>query len=289
MKGQIAFGGACLSGEAGGYGFGAIKEGKELIDYALELGITVFDTAPVYGLGESEKVLGKELKSKRESVQIISKSGVSWHSSGRINMTNNPRVTLQMLEASLKRLDTDYIDIYMIHWPDDKVDIRYPLEVLAAAQLQGKIKSIGLCNTHQVDLALARELVKIDYLQSEFNLFNNGLEKVDCAEALTMGWGTLDKGILAGSVTRDRSFEKSDARSWAPWWKKSNWKKKVDFVEKLNFDVFETAIAYSLEHLDYTLIGSKSVEQLKKCFDVSKRILDKEQLASRYDQFKSFS
>lgn len=289
MKGQLAFGGASLSGKGGGYGFGTIADPIELVQFAYESGITCFDTAPIYGFGESETVLGKSINGFREKVQIVSKSGITWHENGRVNPTNDPGVTQSMLEDSLRRLNTDYIDVYMIHWPDPRVDIRYPLEVLAKAQVEGKIKNLGLCNTNPYDLKLASEVAKIDYLQSEFNLFNDGFAELEIRDEILMGWGTLDKGILAGTVKKDRQFTKEDARSWAPWWKKSKWKEKVNFVQGLNFNVYETALNYSLRTCDLTLVGAKSINQLENCLDVIKSPITEEQLNERYERFKSFS
>src|SRR5690606_12662881 len=100
-------------------------------------------TAPIYGFGLSEERFGAYLP---KEAFIISKSGVDWHANKRVNMTNDPFVTERMLNESLKRLKRDSIDLYMIHWPDSRVDIRLPLEVLARAQKAGKIKYIGLCN-----------------------------------------------------------------------------------------------------------------------------------------------
>ncbi len=151
-------------------------------------------------------------------------------------MSNDPKTALSMLDKSLKSFGSDYIDIYLVHWPDKNVDVRAPLEVLYSAKEKGKILHLGLCNTNAEDLRKAKEAAPIEVVQMEANLFNQSSFK-DLASEITeevykMGWGTYDKGVLAGSVTKDRRFDKSDCRSWAPWWKKSNWKKKVDFVEK---------------------------------------------------------
>ena len=290
------FGGAALSSVGKGYGFGEVNDlqAQELVECALDCGINLFDTAPIYGFGLSEKRLGRFLHSKRDSVYLISKSGVSWHDSGRVNMTNDPKVTKSMLEDSLRRLSTDYIDIYMVHWPDANVDIRRTVEVLAKAQLERKIKYIGLCNTNDDEILKASEICSIDFIQSEFNLFNNGFEAVKSLEnRFSMGWGTLDKGILAGHLTTDTIFESSDARSWAPWWKKSNWKEKVKVVEQYSLakDVLpikQLAIMYSQKSLNGSICGAKSAKQLKELLNlVDVESFDGELLNNSLKKFNS--
>ena len=202
---RISFGGASLSGEGAGYGFGNISsnESIDLLHKSIDFGINIIDTAPIYGFGESEIRIGKAIKDRREKVSIISKSGVTWHENMRVDMTNNPKVALFQLEESLRRLNTDYIDIYMVHWPDKNIDLLETLEVYITAQKAGKIKHIGLCNTTNAEIIKAKEVCNIDVLQSEVNLFNNHISNLDNSQdAVTMSWGTFDKGIITGSVTR---------------------------------------------------------------------------------------
>ncbi len=280
---KIIFGGASLSSVGGGYGMGEIDNPRGLIEAALDQGIKLFDTAPIYGFNQSEQTLGQNLSSDiRESVKIISKAGVSWHDNKRVNLSNDPKVIQSMLEESLNNLDTDYIDIYMTHWPDAKVDIRRPLEVLKKAQDQGKIMSIGMCNTNSEDLLKAKEVCDIEYIQSECNLFQNKFESLakdlKSSNIKTMGWGTFDKGILAGTVKTDRKFDKYDCRSWASWWKKSNWKEKVKLADKINREtngeLFNCALQYSLSHSHYSICGFKSVEQLMQTVECAKDEID---------------
>jgi aryl-alcohol dehydrogenase-like predicted oxidoreductase len=269
----ITFGGASLSGEGGGYGFGEMseKDAETLIKSALEAGISIFDTAPIYGFGLSEERLGRYLPA---DAMVISKSGVDWHSTKRVNMSNSPEITSRMLHESLRRLKRDMIDIYMIHWPDPKIDIRTPLEVLKKAQDEGKIRWIGLCNTNLTDLKKAWEICDIKVLQSELNLFNQ--KAFDDLGDLwkdkwTMGWGTFDKGILSGRVTAKRKFTKEDARSWAPWWNKKEVQKKIERTNELrlilgdyNISLPEFCIHYNLYYygISSTLVGFKSVSDV---------------------------
>ncbi len=265
----ITFGGASISGEGGGYGFGAMNEGEaeRLLKVAWDQGINLFDTAPIYGFGLSEERLGKYLP---KEAMVISKSGVDWHETKRVNMTNSPVHTERMLHESLKRLKREIIDIYMIHWPDSKYDIREPLAVLKKAQEEGKIKHIGLCNTNLEDLARAREICQVEVIQSELNLFNSA--PFDCLkdewkETFSMSWGTFDKGILTGRVTRERKYDKSDSRHSAPWWNKKDVLKKIERTEQLKkilpefgLSLQEFCLHYNLYYygLSTVLIGFKS-------------------------------
>lgn len=266
----VIFGGASVSGEGGGYGFGSMSEteAETLLKGAWDAGLTYFDTAPIYGFGLSEERFGKYLP---KDAFIITKSGVDWHENKRVNMTNARAVTERMLHASLKRLRRDSIDLYMIHWPDPKVDIREPLEVLTQGREQGLIKNIGLCNTTMEDLAKATEVCTISALQSELNLFNQKpFDQLGDAwkTRFSMSWGTFDKGILSGRVNASRKFDKSDARSWAPWWNKKEVLEKIERTSELQtilceyeISLTEFCLHYNLFYYGLTscLIGFKSV------------------------------
>ncbi|MBC7537678.1 MAG: aldo/keto reductase [Bacteriovorax sp.] len=278
----LAFGGAAISGEGGGYGFGDITEEDsiKLLNMAFDLGMRIFDTAPIYGFGLSEVRMGKAFRQMRDNVFLVSKSGVTWGDNKRVDMSNEPAVTTRMLEQSLRDLQTDYIDLYMIHWPDSRVDIRRPLEVLAKAKAQGKIKHIGLCNTNVEELEKALEIDRIEVVQSEFNLFQHeATEKLfpylKKNNISFMSWGTLDKGIITGRVDEKRKFEESDCRSWAPWWKNADNKSKFEAMKKIwplldkhNYSGLELALGYNLNFPDLSvaLCGAKNPEQLLSLF-----------------------
>lgn len=287
---EIGFGGASIAGEGAGYGFGSIseKESLSILNEALDRGVNLFDNAPIYGFSLSEKRMGKAFKGKRDKVILTSKSGVTWHDSGRVNMTNDPDTTLKMLEQSLRDFQTDYIDLYMIHWPDEKIDIRYPLEVLSRAKNEGKIKSIGLCNTNKSDLEKALEVDKIDYFQAEHSYFNHSFYDEFESELETrgfMGWGGFDKGILTGRVSKERKYDKSDARSWAPWWKGQDLESKLKVVDKLKvycdkheMSLLDFVVNYNLsfEKMSTTLCGFKNLHDLEAILDARQKKISHE-------------
>tara|TARA_R110000868_G_scaffold167130_2_gene401426 strand:+ start:1060 stop:2010 length:951 start_codon:yes stop_codon:yes gene_type:complete len=254
----LAFGGASISGEGGGYGFGGIEENEalSLVDDAFDKGLRIFDTAPIYGFGMSERRLGKALNKKRDQVFIISKCGVDWDAKKNVAIRNDPKTTKRMLDESLKRLNSDYIDLYMVHWPDADIDIRHTLEVLTKAQEAKKILYIGLCNTNEQELKLAAEVARVKVVQNQLNVFENSSQNLFSQLAndrqFFMSWGTLDKGIITGSVTRDRTFDKDDVRAGeAPWWNDDINLPKLKVMEKILPLLKEhghSGLEFALEH-----------------------------------------
>lgn len=291
---EIAFGGGAISGEGGGYGFGHMTEEDaiSLLREAFDRGINLFDTAPVYGFGLSEKRMGKALSVKRDKVFIVSKAGIPWDEKKRIKLDNSPKVIQKMLEQSLKDLQTDYIDLYMLHWPDINVDIRKSMEYLSRVKEEGKIRTIGLCNSFIEDINKAGEIEKVDVLQSEFNLFNSSAKDnlFDIIREKKMGfmsWGTLDKGILTGRVTPERKFDKFDARSWAPWWKNDDKTPKYKAMERINELLKETehsglelALGFVLQFQEVStaLCGIRNTEQLETAVKALKNLPDEDVL-----------
>lgn len=292
----IAFGGAAISGEGGGYGFGDISENQaiDLLLEAYEGGIKIFDTAPIYGFGMSEIRMGKAFKNIREKVFLVSKCGVTWHENKRVDMNNDPAIAQKMLEQSLRDLNTDFIDLYMVHWPDARVDIRKTMEVLSKAKHQGKIKHIGLCNTNLDELNKAFEIDRVEVVQSEFNLFTNKFVSEQLFPYLKeknisfMSWGTLDKGIITGRVDQNRkTYDKSDCRSWAPWWKSADNSDKFEAMKKLwplldknHHTGLELALAYNLSYpeLSVAICGAKSSAQLQSLLKAATNLPKYEEL-----------
>lgn len=291
----VAFGGAAVSGEGGGYGFGQISETDSiaLLREAFDRGLRIFDSAPVYGFGMSEQRIGKAFKHNREDVFLVSKCGVSWDSEKNFRRSNDAKTTQAMLEQSLRDLDSDYIDLYMVHWPSDEVDIRVPIEVMAKAKQKGQIRHLGLCNTSVDDLKKAKSVERIEAAQSEFHLFQRGpqaqLFDYLMAEQISfMSWGTLDKGILTRRVDRAREktsdYDGSDIRGAAPpWWDEKEIARKLDALEKVwpildaaGHSGLEMALGHNLAHAECTvaLVGARTSDQLDGVFRALEKLPD---------------
>ena len=288
----LVFGGAAVSGSGGGYGFGSIsyKDSLELLRASYERGVRWFDSAPIYGFGESERRIGKAFQNG-EDVFLISKSGVTWDNSYRVDMTNDPQVAQKMLEQSLNNFGRDRIDLYMVHWPDQKVDIRRTLEVFLRAQEKGMIKHIGLCNTCREDMQKAGEVVSVNYVQSEFHLLCSDPPDIfSClGDAIFMSWGTLDKGILSRRVSQKRELRKdyhpADCRRKAPWWKQSEVLKKIErlkplwpFLREKGYSPLELALGHNLSwsECSHILVGMRSIHQLEEVLAALNHLPDRE-------------
>ncbi|MFH1724947.1 MAG: aldo/keto reductase [Elusimicrobiota bacterium] len=274
---EISFGAASVSGEGGGYGFGHIgeKEAIALLRAAFDRGVNLFDTAPVYGFGVSEKRIGEAFAGAREKVFLVSKCGVAWDDAGRMRLDNSPDTVRRMLEGSLRDLRTEYIDLYFIHWPDKGVDVRGTMEVLAEAKRAGKIRAIGLSNFYdEGEIRRAMEVERIDALQTEFNLFNTRaaaeLFPFVREEGLGhMSYGPFDKGILSGTVGRARKFDEVDFRSTLEGWASEGKMRAMDRINELlkarGFAARELALGFVLGHPEAStaICGVKSEAQLE--------------------------
>lgn len=265
----------------GGYGWGNVQE-KELIDAvhtALDHGITMFDTADTYGLGQSERTLGKALGERRKYVVIADKFGVRVGKNGTV-YDNSPGYIREALDASLRRLGTDYIDLYQVHYRDNTVPLSTVIDTLEDLKKSGKIRYFGLSNIHETDYDEIRPYIgKIVSVQDEYSLACRKNEK----ELLTLcsyfhisplTWGSLGQGILTGKYTKENAkFEANDRRSRDIYINFHGEKltKNLEIVEsmkelaaKYNKPVSAIAIRFILDFLpeSVVLFGAKRPEQI---------------------------
>ncbi len=269
-----------LSGESGGYGFGAMTDGaaQRVLEKSYELGIRLFDTAPIYGFGESERRLGKFFKAHpsfmNDSV-IVTKLGVDWDDSKNVRIDNSPEAARRMLGQSLERLGLSKVHVYMIHWPDLAVPVERTMETLADLKSQGMIGSIGVSNFSPEMIKQAEKIAPIDVIQAPFSFASASAKETllpFCGKEARgfMSYATLAKGILAGTVTGDRKFEDSDvrARSNKTLLQLEAIKDELAQFRQLAADsamsVSQLATAWVLSHASVStaLCGCKSIEQV---------------------------
>lgn len=273
----------CMGGcPMGGYGWGDVQE-KELIDAvhtALDQGVTFFDTAETYGLGQSELTLGKALGSRRQDVVISDKFGVHAKAGQPTFYDNSRDYVIEACEGSLKRLGTDYIDVYTIHYRDGKTPLAEVVDTLECLQKQGKVRYLALSNVGEEDEKELAELRgKFVSFQDEYSLacrknektMNELSEKYDLTP---LTWGSLGQGILTGKYNLENTkFGPDDRRSRDIYvnFHGEKLKKNLEIVEVMrgiaeshNTSVSSVAIRFILDFLkdSVVLAGVKRPEQL---------------------------
>ena len=272
----------CMGGcPMGGYGWGAVQE-AELIDAvqtALDNGINFYDTADTYGLGQSEITLGKALGDRRKDAVIATKFGVR-AGNGKTFYDNSPEYIEQALDASLKRLDTDYIDLYQVHYRDGVTPISVVAETLERMKESGKIRYYGLSNISMKDYEeLAPYKGKFVSFQDEYSLAcrKNERDMLALSDKLSMTpltWGSLGQGILTGKYDKTNvNFDSSDRRSRDIYVNFHGKKllKNLEIVETMrpiaaahNKSVAAVAIRFILDHIpdSVVLCGAKRPAQI---------------------------
>lgn len=270
----------CMGGcPMGGYGWGDVQE-QELLDAihaALDNGINFFDTADTYGLGQSEKTLAKGLGINRNNVVIESKFGVRY-ANGKSIYDNTPAYIREALEGTLQRLNTDYVDIYTIHYRDN-TPIEDVVDTLVKLREEGKVRYFGLSNIHEDGLA---ELLPYKGLfvncQDEYSLacrkFESDLVKVQNEIGVTpLTWGSLGQGILTGKYDRTCKFEQNDRRSRDTYvnFHGDKLMKNLDIVDAMRpiavahqVSVAAVAIRFIMDYLkdSAVLVGAKRPSQI---------------------------
>lgn len=279
----------CMGGcPMGGYGWGTVQE-QELLDAihsAVDNGINFFDTADTYGLGQSEITLAKGLHSKRKDVIIESKFGVHFTKDGT-SYDNSPEYIQECLENTLQRLNTDYIDVYVVHYRDGKTPIEDVVSKLEDLQKAGKLRYFGLSNIHGDDITeLLPYKNKFVCCQDEYSLacrkFENDLLNVGKEIGVTpLTWGSLGQGILTGKYDRSSIFAQNDRRNRDIYVNFHGEKlaKNLAIVdamrpigEKYGVSVSSVAIRFIMDHLkdSVVLVGAKRPTQIEdnlQCMD----------------------
>lgn len=270
----------CMGGcPMGGYGWGNAQE-QELLDAinaAVDNGINFFDTADTYGLGQSEKTLAKGLGSKRKDVVIESKFGVRF-SGGKTVYDNSSAYIREALEGTLQRLNTNYLDIYTIHYRDN-TPIEEVIDTLVKLREEGKVRYFGLSNIHEEGLL---ELLPYKGMfvncQDEYSLacrkFEGDLTEIASLMHLNpLTWGSLGQGILTGKYDRNAMFGNDDRRSRDIYVNFHGEKltKNLDIVDAMRpiavshgVSIAAVAIRFILDYLkdSVVLVGAKRPTQI---------------------------
>lgn len=225
----------------GGWMWGGTDERESIatIRAAVERGIRLIDTAPVYGFGVSEEIVGKALEGGlRSRVLIATKVGLQWNRGKVFRNASAARIFAEV-EDSLRRLRTDHIDIYQVHWPDPLVPIEETAGAMRLLFQQGKIGAIGVSNFSVEQMDAFRHVAPLHVLQPPYNLFERGIDEAIlpyCRKnnIATFGYGALCRGLLSGRMQPSTTFDRDDLRSADPKFRAPRFAQYLSAVQRLD-------------------------------------------------------
>jgi aryl-alcohol dehydrogenase-like predicted oxidoreductase len=279
----------------GGFMWGGTDEKKavEAIHKSIDLGITAIDTAPAYGFGLSETIVGRAIAGKRDSLQILTKFGLSWDDPGkraywemknvdgstiRIHHDARKERVIKECEDSLRRLGVDHIDLYQQHWPDPDTPIDETMEAVEKLLSDGKILVAGVSNFSVQQVEEARRTVPIASNQPPYSMLKRGIEKdmVPYCIKNQIGlvvYSPLQLGLLTGKVSPDREFPDTDLRAGHPLFTKENRERILAFLERIrpiaeshNATLAQVVINWTVHRPGITaaLVGARNAQQAEK-------------------------
>jgi aryl-alcohol dehydrogenase-like predicted oxidoreductase len=267
----LAFGAWAIGGWL--WGGSDSKEAVKAIETAIGNGMTTIDTASVYGFGLSEELTGKAIKGKRDKVEVLTKFGMSWDgkhgeyffdtkdNSGndiKIYKHSSKEKVIEDCNSSLKRLKTDYIDLFQIHWPDITTPVSETMEALEILKKQGKIREGGVCNYSRDLVDEAYRSFQIASDQMPYSMVNRGIEKdivPFCLEKNIgiLAYSPLQRGLLTGKIKEGYKFNDGDNRPGTPYYKEPNLSRILHMLKKISDISEERGVTLAQVVLNWTI------------------------------------
>jgi aryl-alcohol dehydrogenase-like predicted oxidoreductase len=261
---------------AGGWMWGGAERNESVsaIKAAYENGVTSIDTAPVYGQGLSEEIVGEAIKDlPRDKVQILTKYGLQWKGkNGEFYFRSKDNQGLDIdiykyagkesviaeCEASLKRLGTDYIDLYQIHWPDPTTPIHETMEAVEMLIQQGKVRFAGVCNYSTEQMQEAEKTVKLVANQVPYSMVNRKIEEVVVPYCLAnkksiLAYSPMERGLLTGKIKPGYQFSAGDHRAGLKYFSPGNIIQVNLFLDKIKHIAEDKGITLSQLVLKWTI------------------------------------
>jgi methylglyoxal reductase len=271
----------------GGWMWGGTDEqmSTRAIEASIDAGVSLIDTAPAYGLGRSEEIVGKAIRGKRDKVVIATKCGLNWHSGkgnhffdqdGKaVNRYLGADGIAHEIEQSLRRLGTDHIDLYITHWQDPTTPIVETMAALERLQAAGKIRAIGASNLSSADLDQYVGSGQLDAIQERYSMIDREIEGSLLPIArrnkiATLSYSSLGLGLLTGAIDPERKFAGDDQRKDNPRFSKANRQKVALLKEAITpiaarheATMAQIAIAWTLAQpgITFALCGARNPEQ----------------------------
>jgi aryl-alcohol dehydrogenase-like predicted oxidoreductase len=279
---RVGYGAWAIGGSGWQFAWGSQNDNDSIaaIHRSLELGVNWIDTAAVYGLGHSEEVVARALKSWRGSrPYVFTKCGLRWDSQGNVRKTLSADSIRREVEDSLRRLSVDVIDLYQIHWPPDpdSAELEEGWSMLANLQRQGKVRWIGVSNFNVEQLRRAQAIARVTSLQPRYSLVHREIEDQVLPSCLREGIGVIvyspmASGLLTGAMTRERAAQlpQDDWRKNHPDFTEPQLSRNLALVDRLveigkahNRSAGEVAIAWTLHNPAVTgaIVGARTARQ----------------------------
>jgi aryl-alcohol dehydrogenase-like predicted oxidoreductase len=286
------------------------KEAVRAIQAAVERGITLIDTAPAYGLGLSEELVGEAMAGRRDQVVLATKCGLVWDTdSGRFFLAQDGKPVHRYLggdsiryelEQSLKRLRTDHVDLYQTHWQDPTTPIEETMGALLELKRQGKIRAIGVSNARVDEIRQYQRLGPVDVDQEKYSLLDRGMEKAllpYCREhgMAVLAYSPMANGLLTGKIGPEREFTGDDLRRGNPRFSVENRAKIQGLLEGLRpiaeghgLTLGQLAIAWTIAQpgLTHALVGARNARQAEENAGAAEAVLSGEEIAAIGAAFK---
>ena len=258
------------------------RESVATIHAALDQGINLIDTAPVYGFGVSEEIVGAALEGIRDRAVIATKTGLEWRD-GKVYRNATRARIMQEVDDSLRRLRTDYIDIYQVHWPDPLVPVEETAEAMRSLYELGKIRAIGVSNFSVDQMARFRQVAPLHVLQPPYNLFERAIETdilpySRANDIATLGYGALCRGLLSGRIQPNTAFDGDDLRRVDPKFQPPRLAQYLQAVRQLDEfaqrrfhrRVIHLAVRWMLDQgISVALWGGRHPEQVEAALGVA--------------------
>jgi aryl-alcohol dehydrogenase-like predicted oxidoreductase len=288
----------------GGWMWGGTDEAKSIsaIQASIDEGVSLIDTAPAYGQGLAEEIVGKAIAGRRDKVVLASKCGLVWHTQkgnhffdydGKpVHRYLGKDAIVYEVEQSLKRLGTDYIDHYITHWQDPTTPVSETMEALETLKTQGKIRSIGASNTTVDDVKAYLAAGQLDAIQEEYSMIKRDIEETHVPLCLqekvsVLSYSSLALGLLTGKIGPDRTFEGDDQRKDNPRFSVENRRKVAELMDAIapiadahGATKAQVVIAWTLQQpgITFSLCGARDPEQARENAKAGRLRLSEEEI-----------
>lgn len=298
----VAFGAWAI----GGWFWGGADDRESIaaIQQAVDAGITLIDTAPAYGLGRSEEVVGRAIRGRRDQVVLATKCGMTWHTEkgtpfaeelGQpINRYLGPESIRYEVEQSLRRLQTDVIDLYQTHWQDETTPIDETMATLLELKKEGKIRAIGASNATVAQMDEYRTGGPLDADQEKYSMLDRELEIEHlpyCKKnnIAVLAYSPLAQGLLTGKVSVERELAEDDLRAMNPRFSPAGRERILAFLQEIRpiadaheITLAQLAIAWTLAQpgLTHALVGARNPQQVLENAAAGDVVLDESDLAA---------